>query len=560
MAQPDARERGLGAFARRRWKDAFSELCQADRQSPLGFADLEALATAAYLVGEEGEAIAAWQRAHHACIGEGCLERAARLGFWLSLVLLLQGKPAQASGWLSRSQRLLEEHATPCVEQGYLEVLQGLLAMGRANGTNGDNDKAVSHFAGAIDTARRFGETELMALALLGRGQALIQRELISEGTELLDESMVAVTAGELSPIVSGIVYCAVITTCQRTFDFRRAHEWTVALNAWCTSQPELVAFRGQCRVHRSEIMQLRGEWQLALEEAECVCQQQTGSIAGRAYYQRAEIHRLRGEFGQAEKMYREACNQGHEGQPGLALLRLSQGAPDAAEAAIRRAAAEIGAAPGPGGKTERAEVLGAFVEITLATGNIDAAGSAADELSRLAEAINAPFLRALSAHATGFVKLAQDDAHGALTSLREAWTFWQQLEAPYPSARVQTLIGRACGALGDPDTAQLHLDSAGAIFERLGAMPDRARLQSAEASQPQSAQASQLPEAVSRLTEREREVLTLIASGKTNRQIAAELTISEHTVARHVSSIFNKLGVASRTAASAFAFKYKWV
>lgn len=538
-------ERGRQAFARRDWKVAYTQLSVADANLPLEPADLECLAQAAYLIGRDTEATALFTRTHHVLIDKGQPHQAARWGFWLSLNALLRGDEAQSNGWLARIERIVRDSAD-CAEQGYVALLAGLRQM-----RQGDAEGGRANFERMISLADRFEDADLMAFGLLGRGQALIQLQRVAEGVPQLDEAMITVGAGEVSPMVAGLVYCAVILTCQRIFDMRRCKEWTQALNEWCAAQPDLVPYRGECIVHRSEILQLQGEWSEAIAEAKRAIASYAGrdeSSARRAFYQCAELYRLRGEFGLAEEMYKEAGRRGTEPQPGLSLLRLAQGDVEAAKAAIRRVASEATHRQGPGGGTARPTVLRAYVEVMIATGETEAAQAAAAELEELAAAMDAPFLRASSGQASGAVRLAQGNAQAALAVLREAWTAWQKLEAVYDSAQVRVLIGRACQSLGDEDTARSHYDAAARTFERLGAAPALAELEKLMAA-PDAASGSQL-------SHRELEVLRLVAKGRSNREIAARLFISEHTVARHLSNIFNKLGVASRTAASALAFE----
>jgi DNA-binding CsgD family transcriptional regulator len=263
----------------------------------------------------------------------------------------------------------------------------------------------------------------------------------------------------------------------------------------------------------------------------------------GSAYYQLGEIQRLRGELAQAEASYREASRAGREPEPGMSLLRLAQGWSDGAAAGIRRVLDETRDAIG------RSKVLPAYIEIMLEAKDIKASRKAADELSLIADELGAPYLRALAAHAMGAVLLAEGNARAALAELRDAHGAWRDLDAPYQVARACALIGLACRELGDDGGAGLELDAARELFASLGAIPDLERVRRL-LGMPASKGAHGL-------SPREREVLLLLAAGKTNRAIAADLFLSEKTVARHVSNIFTKLELASRTEATAYAYRH---
>jgi DNA-binding NarL/FixJ family response regulator len=542
-AAADILDRGRESFGRHAWADAFAALSAADAKAPLEPEDLVRLATAAYLVGRDDDSTGGWERAHHQFLGRGDVELAARSAFWLGFLLLGGGQLERGGGWMARIRRLLDaEGGRDCVEEGYL-----LFAIGMRSIIQGDLTTAYAEFSQAAEIGDRFRDADVVTLARHGQGRALIRLGRSAEGMALLDEVMVAVTTGEVSPIVIGDVYCSVIQACQESFDLRRAQAWTAALSHWCAAQPDLVPYRGQCLLHRAEIMQLHGAWQDATEEvrraSERLAQRPGKAAVGAAFYQRGDLHRLRGEFAQAEECYRQASRCGREPQPGLALLRLAQGQVDAAQAAIRRAADEAE------GLLPRSRLLPAQVEIMLAAGDVDAARAAADEMSVMADDLDAPLLRALATHAQGAVLVAAGDAHSALAALRRAWAAWQELEAPHEAARARALIGLACRALGDDDTAEMELDAARWAFQELGALPDVARM---DGLSRKAAAASTCG-----LTAREIQVLRLVAEGKTNRSIAGDLFLSEKTIARHVSNIFGKLSVSSRAAATAYAYEH---
>ena len=431
------------------------------------------------------------------------------------------------------------------MEQGYL--LWGVAARSIFEG---DNASACATFARAAEIGDRFGDPDLVMLGWVGQCRALLRLGETAAGVALLDEMMVALETGEVSAIVAGDVYCSVIEGCQEIFDLGRAQAWTAALTHWCASQPDLVAYRGQCQVHRAEIMALHGAWPDAMEEAqrasERILKGPDHPAAGAAFYQQAELHRLRGESTKAEEAYRQASRLGREPQPGLARLRLAQGQVDAAAAAIRRVVDEAS------DRVMRANLLAAYVEIMLAAHDVAAARVAADELSAIAADLGAPLLGAVAAQAQGAVLLGEGNPSAALAALRRAWMAWQELEAPYEAARVRVLVGLACREVGDQEGAELELDGARWVFQQLGAVPDLARV---EALSRKAA-----PKAAGGLTAREVQLLRLVAAGKTNRAIAESLVISEKTVARHLSNIFTKLGLPSRSAATAYAYEHDLV
>jgi DNA-binding CsgD family transcriptional regulator len=507
--------------------------------------DLEQLGTTAYLTGRVGDAMAALQRAQQLHARQGDRRRAARSAIWLGFLLLGRGELAQGSGWLARARRLLEQEPPDCPEQGYLLVPAALELLGA-----GDHTAARATAAAAAGIGRQAGEADLVALALFLQGAAAVTGGDVDQGLALLDEAMVAVVAGELSAPVTGWVYCGVIDVCQEVAELRRAREWTEALAAWCDSQPDLVTFTGQCLVHRAEILRLGGAWPEAVEAArraaERLAEAHDELAIGAASYQQAEAHRVLGDFAAAEDAYQLASRWGHQPQPGLALLRLAQGRTETAAAAVRRV---LGETTYPLG---RARLLPAAVEILLAGGDVDAARGAADELAGIAGDYRTPALLAVADQARGAMLLAEGDAGAAVAALRGAWRTWRELEAPYEAARARLLIGLACRELGDEDAAAMELDAARTVLARLGAAPDLERLDRLATTG--------APAGSGRLTARELEVLRLVAAGETNHAIATTLHLAEKTVHRHVSNIYSKLGVSSRAAATAYAYRHHLV
>jgi DNA-binding CsgD family transcriptional regulator len=539
----DELQRGRESYARRAWMDAYESLSRVDQTALLGAEELELLATSAFMIGRDDDFLAFLERAYHAYLDAGETMRAVRCAFWVGINLALRGEMSRATGWLGRAQRLVEREESDCVERGYL-----LVPVMLRHEASGNWEAAYTAAAGAAEIGERFGDADLLALAMHEQGLIMVNLGRVEEGLGLLDEAMVAVTAGELSPIVTGIVYCSVISGCQEVYALRRAQEWTAALTQWCEEQPEMVAFTGQCLVHRAEIMELHGAWRDALDEARrarkrCELGKNLRATA-QAFYRQGEVYRLRGEYAAADEAYRDASRYGWEPQPGLALLWLAEGKGDAAAAALRRA---LGETTKP---LKRARLLPAYIEIMLAVGDVEEARWACGELEEISASYESGMLDAMVAHAQGALDLTEGDARGSLLALRRAWQLWQELEVPYEAARVRVLLGLACRILGDYDTAALELEAARSVFSQLGAAPDLARVESLIPRAPSVD--------VHGLTPRELQVLRLVAAGETNKAIAAGLVLSERTIDRHVSNIFAKLGVSSRAAATAFAYQHR--
>jgi len=537
---PTPLELGRAHYAARSWQAAVDQLTQADDDGGLSGPDLERLAVATALTGRAPTAVEILTRAHKRFLDDGDVISAARCAGWIGMHLMLLGERATSGGWFARAQRLVQEAPTPCSVEGFLLIPAGLGAM-----YGGDPGNAAAMFGRAEQIGEEFHDPDVTGLSRLGLGHAQIMLGRSDEGLRLLDEAMVAVTAGEISPIPSGIIYCGVIDACHLAFDVHRAQEWTTALDRWCQAQPDLVPFSGQCRARRAELYVMHGAWSEALEAARIAQERlrlgDRDALFG-AHYQQGEVERLRGDLDAAEESYRRANESGYDPQPGMALLRLARGNARSAQGLIRRAAGDADPAT-------RRRRLPAQVEIELAAGDVAAARACADELMAVSRSSPMPIVRAVACQADGTVLLAEGDPADALRQLRRAWALWMDLDAPYEAARCRIASGRACRALGDDDSAAMEFEAARAVLLELGAGPELAALEamSADRSAPVG----------SGLTPREVDIVRHVSTGMTNRQIAQQLFVSEKTVARHLSNIFTKLGLASRAAVTAYAYEH---
>ena len=536
-------DRGRAAADRADWGEAFAALSAADTISGLAADDLQVLATAAYLLGHVDAAVDAQARAHQVHRDHGDLQAAVRCGFWAAFMLIGRGDMAQAGGWLARCARLVEPLPARSVERGYLLVSEAFRLAAVEQAWIDAHAVAVR----VVDIGRRAADDDLATLGLNIAGRSLIGSGRVDAGLALLDEAMLAVVSGELSPVVAGAVYCSLIEACEEVAEWRRAREWTDALTRWCDRQQGMVTFTGQCLTHRAHVLRLRGDLHAAADAARQARERFAGAaderLSGGALYESGEVHRIRGALAQAEEAYRRAGDHGHDPQPGLALVRLAQGRTDAAAATMRRLDAEWTS------PTARIRLLPAYVEVMLAVGDAAAAGHAAAELTALASTYGTIAVQAHADGAQGAVELAGGNIEAALASLRRAAEGWRSLDAPYETARTRVLIARACRALGDADTEALELVAARRVLTELGAAVDELDLPAPPASG-----------RVHGLTPREVEVLRLVATGMTNQTIAGQLHVAVKTVDRHVDNILAKLGVPNRTAATAFAYEHDLV
>jgi DNA-binding CsgD family transcriptional regulator len=520
------------AHAAQQWRRAF------DAYAALGeleAADLDRYAESAMMLGRLQEYFAIRERAHDEALERGDLVGAAMAAFWGGMQRVVAGDVAAGGGWLARAGRLVAEDGSDSLPAAYMSIAGSFEAM-----SSGDLEGCLGLLDRAVAAGRRLRSADVVALALHQQGLVLLEHGRADAGLAKLDEAMVELSSGRLSPMVTGIVYCGALSGCWSAYELRRAQQWTAAMTDWCDAQPELANFTGECKVRRAELKQLRGQWADAEAELAGVSDAEADAwAAGMAAYLRGNLDRLQGRFGDAEEAFAEASRLGTDPQPGLALLRLARGSVQAAAAMVRRCLAEAQ----EDGK--RVEVLAAAVEVLAAAGETEASGDAVGQLRELATKCRTPVVVALSAHATAAWQLASGHPETSLPAAREALRHWVEIRAPHQEARTRLVIADACRALDDAESADLQLAAARELLESLGATPELAAL---------------FPSRDGLLSPREVEVLRLLATGATNRAIAGQLVLSERTVDRHVSNIFAKIGVSSRSAATAYAFEHQLV
>jgi DNA-binding CsgD family transcriptional regulator len=528
------------AYRNRRWPEAYELFVASGRPEDLAADDAGALSESAWWLGRVDDSVAAGATAFRAYVQEGRTRPAAMTAVGVAVSFLLRGDELAGRGWIGRASRLLDEDED-CPEAGYLTYF--LQVEGALDGP--DPDGVIAAAGRVRELGRRHSDPNLTAIGLLGEGRIRIRCGQVRTGMTLLDEAMVQVLEGDVAPDWAGNIYCHLMSACHELADLHRARLWVRATTTWLESLPAAVLFTGICRVHRSQVLLATGAWTASEREAATVCSELAGIAAlaaAEGHYQLGELARLRGDLPSAERSYRRAHQLGRSPQPGLALLRLAQGRVDAAAASARAALFAEATRP-----LARARLLTAAAEIALAARDLPTATDAVDELTEIATAYESPGFTAAAHQWRGAVLLAAGRHTDAIPVLHTACQEWHDLEAPYDCARVRVLLAQAYRSVGDDDDAELELTAASEVFTRLGARLDAAALapDRTRARRPAG------------LTDREAEVLTLLAAGHSNREMAAALVISERTVARHLSNIFTKLDLRSRTAVASWAHRH---
>lgn len=528
------------AIDRQDWETAYETAASArvGDDEALEAERLDLLADAAWWLGRLDDCIEAREAAyrHHDDLQDR--RRAGLDAVWLYEHHAFTGRATIAGAWLRRARQNLDgdEH---CTDYGMLLLREAEVAHGR-----GDLAGARATVEQVVGLARDLRSFDLEAEALQAAGRVLIDQGAVAEGLARLDEAMLFAVEGRLGPYSTGKVYCSMISACEDVGDYDRAAEWTEATLRWSAKHPFCI-FPGICRVHRAIVLKRRGSLAEAEREAARACeelQQSRPVTSAAAWIEVGDICRRLGELDRAEAAFTTAQELSGSPCAALALLRLAQGRVTAAATIIAGCMERTTAAPG------RVVLLPNFVQIAVAAGDLDRASEAVDELAGLLEKFDHPGAQASLEVARGRVQLATGDPLGARASFESALARWRSLDVPYEAATTGTLLGQALRECGDDEAAAAAFAAAAARFDQIGArMLDDSSAGGTHASRP-------LPAG---LTEREVEVLRLVATGLTNNEIAATLFLSVKTVSRHLSNIFTKIDVTTRTAATAFAFEH---
>lgn len=492
--------------------------------------DLRALASCEWWLGRQESCLEILESAFRLLDSGGDEAAAAEAALVVALVRLTRGELTVGTAWARRAHRTLAELPDSAAHAYDVYLTASMDLDGTGTLWPAESVSRMQELAAALRAPA------VSALCAVVSGMHAIRAGRPAEGFAQLDEAMLCVVSDELDAEWAGDILCTTIHVCHELADFRRMADWTRAAEAWCASRGTDVVYAGVCRVHRLELQSASGEWDAAEAALQRACDDLASDhpwVAGDGWYQLGEIRRLRGDAAGAHDAYARARACGVDPVPGEALLALEAG--DA-----QLAAAMITTSLERRDRMGRVRLLRPGIQIALAGGHAPRAEQLLDELETDAGDFGSDGFRAWAAHARGMVMVAAGDADGAISRLHAALDLFRRLRQPWEQANVLSWLASA-HELRDDDTLAAQLrEQAAAIFERLGAPPVVVRAAVPSASD-------------GPLTAREREIVELVAQGKSNRRIAEELFISEKTVSRHLANVYVKLDVGSRTAAAAW-------
>ncbi|MGH3363549.1 MAG: hypothetical protein ACRDOW_02380 [Nocardioidaceae bacterium] len=458
------------AASRSDWRPAYELLMQADVGESLAPEDLALLADAAYAAGHPDVTVDALERSHAACLSAGDHLGAAGAAVRVALQLLMDGGlMAPVRGWATRTERLLEGSADTPVH-AWLAVVRCYERL-----LSGDFPECLHWARQADELGTTLGVPGPSALGRVAEARGLVYSGEMERGLALLDEAAVATVSGELDPATVGMVFCELLCACQAAMQYDRAEEW---IDAWERSRHlyGVGALGGRCRVHRAELLRLRGDCKGAEEEAMVACEELRPYLRREYGWPLTELGRIRlrsGNLHGAEEAFLGAHEAGWDPQPGLALLLLAQGDIPAAAASIRDALDHPLDVPSkelpPTTGLRLAPLLEAQAEIAFAAGDLDRARWAVGELDQVAGSFESKALRATALLSRGRLRLAEHEAASAAHEFDQALRLWNEVGAPYEAAVARMGVADAYAAQGKAERAGLERRAAQTVFTRLG-------------------------------------------------------------------------------------------
>lgn len=532
------------------------------------WAEARAAFEAALRIGEfpeafEGLGTAAWwldladvvfdsrERAYRLYLARGDRAAAARLAVWLAWdSWAFRGENVVANGWLQRARRLLEDHP-PCAERAWLEVREGSLCLLE----EGDPERALSLAQEGIRIAQEAGSIDLEMLGRAVAGLALVASGSVADGMRILDEVSAAVIAGELTDRVAiGLCGCYLIAACERVRDYERAVQWCRRLKDFCAKWG-LRPLSAVCRTQYASICLWRGTWHEAEQELCAASEELAASrpaMKGDALLRLAELRRRQGRISEAAAILEEIGQHG-AGLLARARLALDCDDPGSALELVEQYLRHVPAS----NRTDRASGLEVSIQARADLCDWPGTKVALDELREIAAVVGTAPLRADLTFAFGYAALSKGNPDQARLCFEDACEMYARSGAPFETGRARVQLARALSALGKVDAAVEELRRGKATLSALDAGLEVARaerllsdLLKCCAVNPARVRKPEHRE----LTRREIEVLRLVAEGLSNDSIADRLSVSEHTVHRHLANILNKLDVPTRAAAVAQA------
>lgn len=452
---------GMRAWSGHDWATAYQNL-EALLGSPQAEPEqLEALAESAWWLGEVDDTITARERAFSMYVDAHRDVDAARVATQVAENHAHRLESSEARGWMSRAARMLDGLAeTP--ELGHLRRLESVFAVGAEGGV----DHALELAREVERIGKVTGDRDLEMLGLHDQGRFLVAAGEVGRGFKLMEEAMVSVVTGELTPLVTGRIYCNMIETCASTADYKRASEWSDRAMRWCEEMGHAGGYPGVCRVRRSELMRLRGAWPAAEEEANRAASElrDFGPYMAEAFNEIGLLRLHRGDLDGADEAFKRAHSLGANAVPGMAMVRMARSQTDVAHSMIESV---LQGAESP---LARIKLLRVAVEIALEASALDQARAHSEELSELTGEFGSELFDSFALQGRARVLAAEGRHNEAAAIHRKVVESLIPHGLPYETARARCDLGLSLIGDGNEDLGRLELEAAREEFERLGA------------------------------------------------------------------------------------------